>query len=304
LPLRNVILARLARRGNPVSTFLTDWWRITAMSDEAGANRDELPFVAPCRELEPLAPVRWVRAGVSDFRIAPWQAFVYGFLSTVLIAIICALAWTYGSYWFLFAMLGGFVFLAPLACIGCYAISAQIERGEPVSILRTFRAAFKRYIGNELLFALVLLVIFLVWARAGSAVSIFFPVESDYEMRDLVSYLTIGTTIGAVFTGITFCASAFSLPMIMHRDVDTITAVVTSVNAVLRNKLAMFVWITLILSGLVIGIATAFIGLIFILPLIGFAAWHGYLDTIDASAFPRHEVGITARPRKSDLAGL
>ena len=269
-------------------------------------NRDELPFVAPCRELEPLAPLGWVRDGIADFRKAPLQGLVIGVFSTALIAIICALAWTYGSFWFLFAMLGGFVFLAPLACIGTYAISAQIERGEPVSTARVFRAAFKRYIGNELVFALVLLVIFLVWARAGSAISIFFPAESDYEIGDLVSYLTIGTTVGAIFTAITFSASAFSLPMIMHRDVDTITAVITSINAVLRNKLAMFVWMSLILTGLVIGLATGFIGLIFILPLVGFAAWHGYLDTIDASAFPRHEVGITAKPRKgkSDLSGL
>ncbi|MFQ5636075.1 MAG: DUF2189 domain-containing protein [Gammaproteobacteria bacterium] len=265
---------------------------------------DELPFVAPCRELEPFASVEWLRKGMADFRRAPWQGLVYGVFSTVLIAIICALAWTYGSYWFLFAMLGGFVFLAPLACIGTYAISAQLERGEPVSLVRTFRAAFKRYIGNELVFALVLLVIFLIWARAGSVISIFFPVESDYGWRDLVVYLTVGTSVGAIFTGITFCASAFSLPMIMHRNVDSITAVVTSVNAVLRNKRAMFVWITLILFGLVLGIVTAFAGLVFILPLIGFAAWHGYLDTIDASAFPRHEVGITAKPRQSDLSGL
>lgn len=274
--------------------------------NDAQINRDQLPFVAPCRQLTPLAPLRWVRQGLADFRQAPWQAVVIGLFSTVLIALICALAWIYGSFWFLFAMLGGFVFLAPLACIGSYAISAQLERGEPVSMVRTLRAALKRYIGNELLFALVLLVIFLVWARAGSAISIFFPIEADYELRDLVSYLSIGTIVGAIFTAITFSASAFSLPMIMHRDVDTITAVVTSINAVLRNKMAMFVWLALILSGLLIGLATLFIGLVVILPLIGFAAWHGYLDTIDASAFPRHETGITAKPRRAnkDLSGL
>ena len=65
------------------------------------------------------------------------------------------------------AMIGGFVFLAPLTCIGLYAISAQLERGQDVSIVRSLRAAFRRYIGNEMLFAIVLLVIFMVWARAG-----------------------------------------------------------------------------------------------------------------------------------------
>jgi uncharacterized membrane protein len=87
--------------------------------------------------------------------------------------------------------------------------------------------------------------------------------------------------------------------MIMHRDVDSVTAIVTSINAVLRNKSAMAVWLILIVSGLILGTLTAFVGLIVIIPLIGYAAWHGYLETIDASAFPRHDVGITATPRDS-----
>ena len=70
-----------------------------------------------------------------------------------------------------------------------------------------------------------------------------------------------------------------------------------SVNAVLRNRLAMFVWLSLIVVGLLIGVATAFVGLIVIIPVIGYGAWHGYLETIDASEFPRHEVGITSVPR-------
>jgi len=55
----------------------------------------------------------------------------------------------------------------------------------------------------------------------------------------------------------------------------------------------------LIMAGLLIGAATAFIGLVVILPVIGYAAWHGYLETIDASAFPRHRGGITSTPRKT-----
>ena len=71
----------------------------------------------------------------------------------------------------------------------------------------------------------------------------------------------------------------------------------TSINAVLRNKLPMMIWLALIMLGVLLGVATAFIGLVVILPVIGHAAWHGYLDTIDASKFPRHEVGVTAEPR-------
>ena len=269
------------------------------MTDETRAdiNRDELPFVAPCRQLKPWAPFRWLMLGAKDLFQAPQQSLIYGLAVAVLMAIVSLLAWFKGSQWIMFAMIGGFTFLAPLTCIGLYAISAQIERGQPPLMIRSLRAAFKRHLGNELIFAIALLVVFLVWARAAVMVTVFFPDHPGRTWLDLAPYLAFGSLIGSVFALVTFCASAFSLPMIMHRDVDSVTAIITSINAVLRNKLAMFVWLALIISMLLIGVITMFVGLIAIIPLVGYAAWHGYLETIDADDFPRHDVGITATPR-------
>ena len=269
--------------------------------DAAEIRRKEMPFVAPCKKLSPWAPVRWVRLGVADLLKAPQQSLVYGLTVAILIAVVSVLAWLRGSQWIMFAMIGGFVFIAPLACVGLYAISAQLERGLNPDLARSLRAAFKRHIGNEAIFALVLLVIFLVWARAAVMVTVFVPTDGEPTTSQLFSYLAFGSGIGAIFAAITFSASAFSLPMIMHRDVDTVTAIVTSVNAVLRNKRAMIVWLTLIVVLLVIGVVTAFVGLIIIVPVIGYAAWHGYLQTIDAEMFPRHSVGITATPRPDNV---
>ena len=256
-----------------------------------------MPFVAPCRELSPWAPFRWIRLGIKDLLQAPQQSMIYGLTIAIMIGIVSMLAWFRGSQWIMFAMLGGFVFLAPLTCIGLYAISAQLERGQPPLMARSLRAALKRHFGNEMIFALVLLVIFLIWARAAVLVTVFFPTDGDPTAGEIASFLAFGSVIGAVFASVTFSASAFSLPMIMHRDVDSVTAIVTSVNAVLRNKGTMLVWLTLIVIGLLIGVATAFVGLIVIVPVIGYAAWHSYLETIDADAFPRHDVGITSIPR-------
>ncbi len=258
-----------------------------------------LPFCAPCRILEPTAPLKWLALGWQDFRRGWPQSLSYGIAMAATMATVSLLAWVYGSYWFMLAMLGGFVFMAPVLCVGLYAISAQLERGQSVSLVRALRAGFKRYLGNEMIFSLVLLVLFLIWARAGSMISIFFPATGNPELADLAVYLGIGSAVGAVFAALTFTISAFSLPMIMHRRVDAITAVITSVNAVLRNKLPLMIWFTLIIAGLVVGVATGFVGLAIILPVIGHAVWHGYLDTIDASAYPRHDVGITATPRKT-----
>ena len=266
-------------------------------TDQASFEKETMPFVAPCRTLSPLAPFRWLRMGVEDLRRAPRESMLYGLIMAAIMAIVSLFAWVYGTHWLMLAMLGGFVFIAPLTCIGLYAISAQLERDQPVSLIRTLRAAFKRHLGNEMVFAVALLILFLVWARAGTMVSVFIPQSGNPEFADLVTYLSVGSVVGAVFALVTFSASAFSLPMIMHRDVDSITAIVTSINAVLRNKRAMLVWLSLIVTGLLIGLLTAFIGLIVILPVIGFGVWHGYLETIDADAFPRHSVGITSVPR-------
>jgi len=260
-------------------------------------NPESLPYVAPCRKIAPGAPWAWLSRGFGDFRRAPRHSMTHGLIMASLIMIVAVLVWRYGTAWIMFSMLCGFVFIAPLSCISVYAISAQLERDQPVSLMRTFRAAFKRYIGTELVFALVLLIIFLVWARAASVVSIFLPDLSNPQFTDLLTYGVVGTVVALFFLGVTFAASVFALPMIMHRDVDAITAALTSVNAVLRNKRAMLVFMGLILFGIFLGVATAGLGLIIFLPAVGHAVWHGYLETIDASQFPRHQEGITAVPR-------
>jgi uncharacterized membrane protein len=270
--------------------------------DQNDINRDKLPFIAPCRELSPWAPFRWVRLGVSDLLQAPQESMIYGLAVAFMIAFVSLLAWMKGSQWIMFAMLGGFVFLAPLTCIGLYAISAQLERRQPPLMARSLRAAFRRHLGNEMIFAIILLIIFLVWARAAVMVTVFFPTDGVQTTRVLLPYLTFGSLVGSIFAAVTFCASAFSLPMIMHRNVDTITAIVTSVNAVLRNKRAMLMWLAMIVASLLLGLMTAFVGLIVIVPVIGYAAWHGYLETIDADQFPRHDVGITSVPRDNSSA--
>ena len=273
--------------------------------NSAAGGGDTLPFIAPCRKLSLFAPFHWIRLGVADLIQAPQQSMVYGLAVAVLIGAVSLVAWFRGSQWIMFGMLGGFVFLAPLVCVGLYAISAQLERGQEPVLSRSLRAAFRRHIGNEAVFALVLLVIFLVWSRAAVIVTaVMYPTDGNPTTPELVSFLVFGSGVGAIFAAVTFSASAFSLPMIMHRDVDSVTAIVTSVNAVLRNKGAMFVWLALIIVGLVLGVVTAFVGLIVIIPVIGYATWHGYEETIDASAFPRHHEGVTATPRPNSSATM
>jgi len=249
---------------------------------------EPLPFVAPCRQVPAGAPFRWLAAGWKDLRTAPGQSLGWGFVVLGLSWLVSLLALGLGSWVMLLSLLSGFVFIGPLLAIALYAISWQLENGRVPTFDRSFAEAKER-LGDGMVFALILLVIFLVWARAGSMVHVFFPVESHPDWRQITRFLAIGSAVGSIFAAITFAASAFSLPMLMDRKVDTVTAVVTSVNATLRNKAAMAVWLAIIVVLTGVGFATLFVGMAVLFPLLGHATWHAYRDVVDGSAWPAHE---------------
>jgi uncharacterized membrane protein len=250
-----------------------------------GISADQLPFVAPCHDLSVTAPLRWLRLGWRDIAAAPRQSLTFGAGIMVLSAMVSGIALRFGTGWLLLVLLSGFVFVAPVLAMGLYVISAAVERGTQPSLVACLAAA-RRDLGDALVYSLILMVICLVWVRAGSAVEIFFPEEAVPTRLALATFLAIGSAVGSVFALVAFAASAFSLPMLVDRRTDAITAVVTSVNAVLRNKRAMLVWALLIVASVAIGFATALLGLAITMPLIGHATWHAYRETIDSSAWP------------------
>jgi len=261
------------------------------MQEDTGSptpDSQDLPFVAPCRSVGPGAPLGWIRRGWKDFRGAPQQSLSYGFVIAALSWAVVGVGLKMGSYWAVLILLSGFVFVAPVLALGLYSISRQLGRGLRPSLRQCFGEQ-RRSLGTAMVFALALLVVFLVWARAGSMLHVFFPEEGHPDWRQLAGFLAVGSAVGSVFAMVTFAFSAFSLPMICDRDADAITAVVTSVNAVLRNKPAMAVWAALIVVLTAVGFATALLGLVVTIPLLGYATWHGYRETIDASAWPENQ---------------
>jgi uncharacterized membrane protein len=247
------------------------------------------PFAVPCRDLPMTAPFRWLAAGWRDVRRAPRLTLVFGAIVVAVSAVVAALAWQLGRFALLAALLSGFVFVAPLLGVGLYAVSRALERGE-VPRFADGIALMRRVVGQAGVFALVQMVILLLWSRAGMMVNAFVPVE-DGSFGSLIEFLALGSLFGSVFAAATFAIAAFSLPMIADRDVDMVTAGISSVNAVLRNKGAALVWAALIALLTAVGLATAFVGLGLVMPWLAYATWHGYREALDASGWPPLETG-------------
>lgn len=244
-------------------------------------NPDQLPFVAPCQKLPLFAALDWMSLSWKDFKAAPRVSLIYGFVLVLISYLLAIASWYLGGAVLLISLLSGLVFIAPVLALGLYSVSCQIESGHTPKLSFCVREG-KRHLGNELVFSVILLVVFLLWTKAGTGIHIFFPANSDSQLSNYITFYAIGSVIGAVFASIIFLGSAFALPMMMDRKADAITAVITSVNAVLQNKLPILIWVSIIVACVVICILTAFLAMIVLMPLLGYASWHGYKQTINA----------------------
>ena len=257
------------------------------MSETEAVRRDDEeplePLFYPSNSLSMTAPLRWLKLGWNDIRQAPGPSLVYGFGLVIFFDLITWLAWDGQSTVALFSLGIAFILAGPVLAFGLYSVSRQLERGQTPRLGVCWRES-KNQLRNEMLFALVMLVVLLVWARAATMVNVFLPISDDMSWLDWVQYFGVGSAVGAVFATIVFCASVVSLPMMLDRDVDAITGALTSVAAVLNNKGPMLLWGLTIVLLVAIGFATALLGLAIILPLIGHASWHAYRETVQQAA--------------------
>ena len=241
----------------------------------AGSMGNSVPLYAPCRKLSFSDPFRWLKMGWQDFRRAPWHSLAYGAIFVVIGWLLLYFSWAHENDALVVSLLFGFLIMGPVLAFGLYDISYQLERNrEPT--FRHERQKALHEMGHELMFAMMLGMIFVTLAIVLSMV---FGVETT-PGQESVSFAVPPLLAAVLFAGLVFCASAFALPMILHQDADAATALLTSINAVLRNMGVSALWALLILALTAAGFATALIGLAFIVPVLGYASWHAYRETI------------------------
>src|SRR6516162_2340312 len=234
------------------------------------------------------APFAWLAAGWRDLWTAPQISLAYGAIFSAFALAIAIQLSRIEALPLLLPLAGGFLLVGPILAGGLYEISRRHERGQSV----TFRdillsgSAVREQIA---FFGAVLLILFFFWIRVALLLFMFFFGLGPAAFPPLADFLHVllftehgqgllvtGAAVGAVFAAVVFAMSAISVPMIFDRNIDTVTAMITSLRAVSRNLPAMALWAVLIVALTVIGLAAFFVGLAITFPLIGHATWHAY----------------------------
>lgn len=234
-----------------------------------------------------------VSLGWADFKAAPHHGMTIGLAYALGGLMISYIAFSLG-YWFMAApMAAGFTLLGPFAAIGLYEISRIREREEEVTWQRIgagLTTEVKRecaYLGFLLfvLFAMWIESIFVLYALFFGLNIVSVPVFLTTALATPagLGYLLFGHLLGACFATFVFALSVVSFPMIVDRGTDFITAMITSIRAVASNPRVMIPWGACIGLLLLAGFATAFLGLIVILPLLGHISWHVYRRAVVAA---------------------
>jgi uncharacterized membrane protein len=258
---------------------------------QSEANSEEAAdFLVTLRPVAFADPFRWLAQGTRDFLRAPGIGLFFG-------GCFVTMGWTLlivfqNAPVFVLGLSAGFLLVGPFLCMGLYFASDLLERGERPRLLDA-AMAWRRKLDTLGIFGAVLLVLEMLWARASLVVFAlsFHGTMPDFSesLRSLVNpnnldFILAWMALGSVFATIIFSVAVVSIPMILDRRTDAITAGLTSIRLVLTQPAVMLMWAAIITILVVLAMLPGFAGLLVVGPILGHASWHAYRTAVEPQA--------------------
>ena len=263
---------------------------------------DSTASPSPLRRLGGSAPFRWLAAGARDLRAAWPIALFYG---TCFWFMALAVGGVFrGKPEYTMTLISGCFLVGPFLAMGLYEASRRREAGLPQDLGASL-TCWDRRLGSMAMLLLVLLVLELLWGRASLVVfAVFFNtgmptttgvVQAVFNPENY-EFLAVYTVVGGAFAGLVFATCVISIPMILDRDTDAITAGLRSIQLTLTQPGVMLLWGALIVGLTLAAIALPWAcGLLVVAPWLGHATWHAYRGAIDPALLPARPA-VTAVP--------
>lgn len=256
---------------------------------------EPLPAIQPrlrapdrfARNLPHGAAFGWLAAGWDDLRTHLWQSLIYGIAVFAVSALVILGLIQAHLPLLIFPALSGFLVIGPLLAIGLYEKSRHLHSDTPATLGQMLVVRARS--GGQLVFAgLLLCLLVVLWLRAADLLyALFFGLSPfpgfDHLLGQLLTtprgwaMILTGSAIGGLFAAFAMAISLFSIPMLLERRVDALTALGTSFAITTQNLRAVLPWGAIVTLGFALTAATGLLGLIVIFPLLGHGTWHAWV---------------------------
>lgn len=258
--------------------------------------------LAAVRSVALLAPLRWLALGWRDMWLCGFLSLSHGVALAAFALLLLVVA--HQKFWLLAGAFSGFLVVAPVLATSLYAMSRALAHRRPVQLrllLETWLSWQRSRLSESggywclVRFGLLLALAGTGWVMTSAAlITLLAPAAVNTPM-DFLRLVVLANDnllfeawllMGGVLAAPIFASSVVAMPLMLDRRTGMMAAVLTSWRVVLANPAPMAVWAALIMLLVLLGFATAMLGLVVLVPLLGHASWHAYVDLVDASALP------------------
>lgn len=233
--------------------------------------------------------------GFSDFGRAPLVGLFFAaiFVAIGLAVVLSLTAWH--TPWLIYPFAIGFPLVGPFAAVGFYEVSRELEQGRKPSWPGVFSVIWQQRRREIGWMAFVLLFFFWVWMYQVRILMALFLgrlsfssfdgfVSVTFTTTEGLIFMFVGHVVGAALALLLFSITVISMPLLLERDIDIVTAMITSIKVVATSPIVMLVWGVAVTLAVIVGSLPLFLGLLIVLPVLGHTTWHIYRKAVVPAA--------------------